>query len=305
MEIKRISIKKTIIFPGLEVFYQAAGQILLLIYAKTGTRTTGGLETVFDQDSFMGLQLDPIIVLGMSIAITLKSCLTLHLKAIKTEKHYVPLLSSLVVLLCGLFSSIRRILSLVCLFIPSLGLFSILFHFKAEQIPFHIWNRYNKTQYDKIVLFGLKETVLWGELDRWNNPTNSTDPDDGFPPHYSLYTGLSLKWTFILFFFLSGAQFLSTLLVKYSSSTKFSMQNDYLNKFLHVILSLNHPSPFEDWDQGRFSVKEYKQRHRQTNIEMALCLSVNIFFSFLMLAPLWYTGTRKLFILPLEDKSLK
>ena len=240
----------------------------------------------------MGLQLDPIIVLGMSIAITLKSCLTLHLKAIKTEKHYVPLLSSLVVLLCGLFSSIRRILSLVCLFIPSLGLFSILFHFKAEQIPFHIWNRYNRTRNEKIVLYGLNETVFWGELDRWKYPNNSTNPDVGIPPHYSEYTGLSLKWTFILFFFLSGAQFLSMLLIKNSTSRKFSMQEDFFNKFVHLILSLNHSFPFEDWDEGRFSIQEYKQRHRQTNIETFWCISVNIFFSFVMLIPLWYTGKK-------------
>ena len=72
------------------------------------------------------------------------------------------------------------------------------------------------------------------------------------------------------------------------------MQKDFLNKFLHLTLSLNLPSPFEDWDQGRFSVKEYKLRHRQTNIEMAWCLFVNIFFSFVMLVPLWYTGTENL-----------
>ena len=183
---------------------------------------------------------------------------------------------------------------MICLFIPSLGLFSILYHSKAEQIPFYIWNRHNRTQNDKIVLYGLKETVLWGELDRWDYTTNSTNPGVGTPPHYSLYTGLSLQWTFILFFFLSGAQIFSTFLVKYSTSRKFPIQNDYLNKFLHLILSLNHPSPFEDWDEGRFSVREYKHRHRQTNIEMAWCLFVNIFFSFVMLVPLWYTGTKNL-----------
>ena len=166
------------------MFYQVAGQIILLIYAKTKTRTTGGLETVFDQDSFMGLQMDPVIVLGISIAITLKSCFTLQLKSIKTEKQYVPFLSSLFILLCGLFSSCRRILSIVCWFIPSLGLFSILYHYKAEQIPFYIWNRYNKTQNDRIVLYGLKETVLWGELDRWDY---SIDPD-GIPLPYFEYT---------------------------------------------------------------------------------------------------------------------
>ena len=142
-------------FLGLEVFYQVAGQIALLIYAKTGSRTTGGLETVFEQDTFMGLQMDPVLVLGLSIAITLKSCFTLHLKATKTEKHFVPFGSSVFILLWGLFASLRRVLSMVCWFIPSLGLFSILYHYKAEQIPYKIWRRYNRTQNDKIVLLGL------------------------------------------------------------------------------------------------------------------------------------------------------
>ena len=141
------------------MFYQAAGQILLLIYAKSRTRTTGGLETVFDQDTFMGLQMDPVLVLGISIAITLKSCFTLHLKAIKTEKHYLPFFSSVFILLLGLFASLRRILAIVCWFIPSLGLFSTLYHYKVEQTPFKIWRKYNRTQSDKIVLLGLKEKI--------------------------------------------------------------------------------------------------------------------------------------------------
>ena len=144
------------VFSGLEVFYQVAGQIILLLYAKTGSRTTGGLETVFNQDTFMGLQMNPILVLGISIAITLKSCFTLHLKAIKTEKHYLPFFSSVFILLLGLFASLRRILAIVCWFIPYLGLFSILYHYKVEQTPFKIWRKYNRTQSDKIVLLGLK-----------------------------------------------------------------------------------------------------------------------------------------------------
>ena len=270
------------------MFPQVAGQILLLIYSQTNTRTTGGLETVFDQDTFMGLHLDPIIVLGISIALTLKSCFTLHLKAIKAEKYSVSIFSSLFILLWAFSSSLRRVLSIVCFFIPSLGLFSILYHYKAEQIPFNIWNRYNRTQNDRIVLYGLKETVLWGELDRWDY---STDPDgNGIPPHYFEYTGLSLEWTFILFFLLSMTQILFILWVKIYTSKAFSVKNNFLNKFLHLLLCLNIPYPFEDWDQGKFSVKQYKERHNKTNIEMAWCLSVNIFSSFLMLTPLWYTG---------------
>ena len=64
--------------------------------------------------------------------------------------------------------------------------------------------------------------------------------------------------------------------------------------FLNPSLSLNLAYPFEDWDQGRFSVREYQKRHRQTNIEMAWTLSVNILYSFIMLIPLFYTGITRL-----------
>ena len=133
------------------------------------------------------------------------------------------------------------------------------------------------------------QTVLWGDLDRWNH-TNTTYPEVGVPPPYSLFTGFSLQWAFILFFILTGAQILVTLSIKAYTSGKFSMKEDYLNKFIHLLLSLNIASPFEDWDQGRFSVKEYKERQRKTNIEMAWGLTVNIVFSLVMMVPVWFTG---------------
>ena len=139
------------------------------------------------------------------------------------------------------------------------------------------------------VMLIVQETVLWGDLDRWNH-TNTTYPEVGIPPSYSLFIGLTLQWVFILFFILTGAQILVTLLIKVYSSRKFSIKENYLNKFIHLLLSLNIASPFEDWDQGIVSVEEYRQRHRQTNIEMAWSLSVNIVFSMIMLCPLYYTG---------------
>ena len=194
------------------MFYQVAGQIILLLFAKTATSTTGGLEEVFNQEdekmNKFGIK-NPIVVLAISIAITLKSCITLHLKTIKTEKQFVPFTSTFFILLWGFFSSLRRIISMVCFFIPSLGLFSCLYHFKAEQKPFSLWQKYGKTQMDKISLYGLNETVLWGELDRWDYSTS----DEGTPPHYSEYTGLTLKWTFGLFYIITVAQFVTILLL--------------------------------------------------------------------------------------------
>ena len=271
---------------GLEVFYQVAGQIILLLYATTETRTTGGLEAVFNkQNGFLGIQ-NPIAVLAISIAITLKSCITLHLKTVKSEKQFVPFTSTFFIILWGLFSTMRRIISMVCLFTPSLGLFSILYHHKYELKPFNLWQKYGKTQMDRIVLYGLNETVTWGDLDRWDY-SNSTE---GTPPHYTEYTGLSLKWTFGLFFMITAAQFITTLIVKICTSMKFCRRENFLNKFLHLLLSLNMASPFEDWDMGRFTTSEYKERQKLTKTEMAWSLSVNIIFSLTMMVPLWYTG---------------
>ena len=226
------------------------------------------------QNGFLGIQ-NPIAVLAISIAITMKSCITLHLKTVKSEKQFVPFTSTFFILLWGLFSTMRRIISMVCLFIPSLGLFSILYHHKYELKPFNLWQKYGKTQMDRIVLYGLDETITWGDLDRWDY-SNSTE---GTPPHYSEYTGLTLKWTFGLFFLITAAQFVTTLIVKICTSEKFCRRENFLNKFLHLLLSLNMASPFEDWDMGRFTTREYKERQKLTNTEMAWSLSVNIIFS--------------------------
>ena len=180
---------------------------------------------------------------------------------------------------------------MVCFFSPCLGLFSILYHHKYELIPFSStshWQKYGKTQMDSIVLYGLEETVRWGDLDRWDY-FNSTK---GTPPHYSKYTGLSLKWTFGLFFLIMAAQFVATLIVKICTSEKFYRRENFLNKFLHLLLSLNMAFPFEDWDMGRFTTGEYKERQKLTKTEMAWSLSVNIIFSLTMMIPVWYTGKK-------------
>ena len=132
----------------------------------------------------------------------------------------------------------------------------------------------------------MKETVLWGDLDRWDY----SDESAGVAPNYSLFTGFSLQWALILFFLVTGAQLLETLLIKVYASRKWSKKGDFLNKFIHLLLSQNIASSFEDWDQGEFTVKEYKERHRQTNIEMGWSISVNIVFILIMLCPLFYSG---------------
>ena len=109
------------------------------------------------------------------------------------------------------------------MFIPSLGLFSLLHHWRWEQFPYKVRLEYARrgflTSEDKISLYGLNETIFWTELDRWDyfNPRNSTllsNPQDFQPPSYSIYTGMSLKGTFLAGVALLVVHFISLLIMK-------------------------------------------------------------------------------------------
>ena len=186
-------------------------QVLILLLSQTETATTGGLETVFNQ-TFLGL--DAETVLYLSIAWSLLSCVRIHTKMIALEKGFCKFSTEFFIFVWGTFATLRRVLSIIALFIPSLGLFSLLHHWRWEQIPYKARLEYATrgflTPEDKISLYGLNETIYWSELDRWNY----SDPQDPQPPSYSIYTGMSLKETFIAGAALLVVHFITLLVVK-------------------------------------------------------------------------------------------
>ena len=256
----------------------------------TATPTTGGLETVFEKDTFLGLNLRPQAVLTLSVVWSLKSCIMSHMKTLKTAKGFFPFTTTFFVLFWGSFATLRRVLAVVSFFIPSFGLFSILYHWQAEKIPFKMRLDYARKfgvgPGDKIGLFGLNETVYWSELDRWTYE-DALNPQ---APHYKLYTGLSLKMSFVAFFVISTVQFFCMWFVKNKTSEEFRNGGSYFDKFTHVVLNLNFAFPYKDWDQGKHSTEVYKERFRRTKIEMLASLLTNFVISLVMLTPLLITG---------------
>ena len=268
------------------MFFQSGAQILLFLFSATTTPTTGGLETLFQQSSI--LFLTPQVVLGLSIALSMKSAISLHVKSVKTKKQYFPTTSKILVALWGLFATLRRILGIVVFFIPSMGLCHLLNHVKFEQVAFKIRLDYAKTidVEDKIALYGLNETIYWTELDRWDY----SNPDKPSPPDYSIYTGLNLKGTFVAFFGLMALQFIAIICVKMGTSKSFRAKSDIFNKFLHSLQNLNFSFPYDDWDDGRYSLEEFKERHRSVTKEMAASFTLTFVFSLISMCPVWYTG---------------
>ena len=138
----------------------------------------------------------------------------MHTKLTALEKGFASFCTEFLIFVWGTFAVLRRILSIVALFIPSMGLFNLLHHWRWEQLPYNARLEFARrgflTPEDKIVLYGLNETIFWSELDRWNY----TEPQDPQPPSYSIYTGMSLQETFLAGAALLVVHFIGLLIVK-------------------------------------------------------------------------------------------
>ena len=283
-------------------------QVTLLLLTLTETATVGGFEAYFERNSLLGVRIKPTTLIILSIIWSLKTLILMHVKSLSLEKGYFRLKVKFVAFLWGLVSSMKRVIVIVSFFVPSLGLFDLLWHWHAEQYPFQVRldlaKRSNMTQDAKIKLYNMTEEVSWSDLDRWcyENPQNPKAPD------YDLYTGLTAKWSLATFFLILFLHLVAVFLVKWYTSDEFRMgKGTVFQKSNHVILNTNIPRAFRDWDYGNLSLEEHRRRYRRTEKEMVCLILVNQVFNLMLLVPLWYTGMIKLpvNIMDIVNEALK
>ncbi len=70
----------------MEVFIQVALQVALLLLTQTQTATVGGLETFFSQDKMFGVPMDATTIIILSVILSLKTSILLHVKILGMEK---------------------------------------------------------------------------------------------------------------------------------------------------------------------------------------------------------------------------
>ena len=112
----------------LECIYQLFGQVILIMFAKTETSTTGGLNKFFEKEKDTLFNLPIEVILTLSIIWSMKTLILLHLKTISTKKEFLPFTAKVAIIFWGTMANAKRILAMVAFFIPSLGLFSIHYH---------------------------------------------------------------------------------------------------------------------------------------------------------------------------------
>ena len=103
---------------GVETIYQLALQLILLLLAKSETRTTEAFDVIFKND-FSKWTITVSLIL--STAWSFISCSLAHLKGLMTNRNYFPILPKMIAGLCAMVSIMKRVSCIIIFFVPPLG----------------------------------------------------------------------------------------------------------------------------------------------------------------------------------------
>ena len=119
---------------SIETIFQLVGNVILLSYGYSNTRTTQGLAALFMQDKIviLSIPLSSKFVLGVLMAMNLASFINVHTNGIlQGYSSNNNLVGKLMLMLCIFCGSLIRIASMTLYFSPTLGLFNLLHHYQG------------------------------------------------------------------------------------------------------------------------------------------------------------------------------
>ena len=118
----------------------------------------------------------------------------------------------------------------------------------------------------------------------YTDPKNPTST-----PSYTQYTGLTPKYSFIIFMCLWFAQIFCIWLKNYLTSKPFKNLSFY-DQFIHSISSVFGPVPSVDWSADEGTCAEHYKRMMETTKEVQATIMINAVFQSLHLLPIFYLG---------------
>ena len=83
-----------------------------------------------------------------------------------------------------------------------------------------------------------------------------------------------------------------TRIGKYFTVDNFFKKLNLLDVFVHAVENTNLAYPVEDWDKQKGDVAHFRQKSREVWQEIFTTITINIFWAFIKLIPMFYTGKR-------------
>ena len=119
---------------GLETTFQLAGNVVLLCYGYSQTKTSQGLAALFKQDNVIvcNMNFSSNFILGILLAMNLMTFVRVNFNCIIEGYGYnCKIIGKLLLLMCIAIGSLIRISSMTLYFAPALGLFDLLHHYQG------------------------------------------------------------------------------------------------------------------------------------------------------------------------------
>ena len=119
---------------GLETIYQLAGNVLLIFYANSYTRTSQGLSALFESDGIdlFGISISPNFVVMLNIILNFLSFTSANVNGTRVNSYHYPIMSKIMLAISIFCSCATRIMAMNLFFAPVLGLFDLLMHYKGK-----------------------------------------------------------------------------------------------------------------------------------------------------------------------------
>ena len=119
---------------GLETTFQLAGNVVLLCYGHSLTKTTQGLAALFKQENLTiwSMTFSSNFILGMLLAMNFITSVRVNFSCIvEGYGSNCKVIGRMLLLTCIAIGSLIRIASMTLYFAPTLGLFNLLHHYQG------------------------------------------------------------------------------------------------------------------------------------------------------------------------------
>ena len=283
---KNDTIKAEIAF---EITNQIFMNIFLVLLSTSQTKTSSAFEGLFRTD---GQGMFGIPTFYIYIFSTILGFVSFVYSSVTVNVKHWSWKSKLLFGTYVLISFTLRLSGQLIFFIPSLGISNVLRHQQAEQFSFdfksnteqiHLW-KYNVS--NGMINYGNAPPVALTDISHFNytDPKNPTSTSD-----YTQYTGLTPKYSFIIFMCLWFAQIFCIWLKNYLTSKPFRSLSFY-DQLIHSISSIFGPVPSVDWSADEGTCAEHYKRMKESTKEVCGTIIINAVFQNLHLLPIFYLG---------------